>query len=191
MVTRRGFIGSGAVGVAGLAFGIEGCTAEQWFTLVESLIPVTLQTATGLGAILGLPAADVAVLTAFAGSAKTILDDVEADVQAFKTSQDTTLIGHIESLLNSLKTQAAGIAASLQVKDAGLLAKVAAFTDAVVADAIDLLSLLPTVTKATANAATTRVIVRPSLPKGMKETFQRRLAAAKAKLPVLVASTPT
>ena len=174
--TRRAFIAT--VGMGAVAFSEEGCSAEEWFQLALGLLPITLNTVTGLGAILGLPTGDAAAITAFAGDATTLLNDVKADVQAFQTSSDPTLIGKIQSLLTSLKTQSASIAGSLQVKDPTLLGKVEAFTNALVGDAVDLLSLLPTVTTA---GASVRVIPSTTSPKHMRSVFQHRLDVAKAK----------
>jgi hypothetical protein len=182
---RREFIARGTAGVAVGVIGIgdAGCpTAQQWFQIAAGLVPIALQTVSSLQ--LGTGAFSPAVeagLTTFSNDATTILNDVATDIG--KVQADPTFIAKIDDLLTQLKSQANALVPQfLGTTTAGK------WINAILADAIDLLSLVPIIqqtTSGTANARVTTVKViktRVSLPtaQSYQSIFKHRLNVVQA-----------
>jgi hypothetical protein len=165
------------------ALFLAGCTAQQWFKLVEALLPLAAQIATQFYTYSNngtLTPADAANIQKFSTDAQTILTDIGNDVTAWQTTADPSKLAHINALLAQLKTQANDLTSILQVKNPNTLA----FINGIVADAIDLAGLIPIIETSppavTASRRTITVVrMRTSLPKAksLEDVFKARLAS--------------
>jgi hypothetical protein len=154
---------------------LSGCSAEQWFQIAASLVPIVLQTVgalkTGSG---GLSTAQQAALTNFGSLATTILNDVAADIKVAETT--TGVIPKIDAELAQLQQQAQALVPQF-TRNIAILN----WINAILADAIDLANLVPVIQQTASSGATANIqIVRTkvSLPKAKtyKSLFEYRLA---------------
>lgn len=163
--------------IVGMAFSQAGCpTAQQWFQIAAGLIPIVLQTVSGLQTGNGglSPAAEGAIQT-FSATATTILNDISADINIVQTTPG--VIPKIDAELAQLQKQAQALIPQFTNNP-----KVLAWVNAILADAIDLANLVPVIQAGggTAHAQTTVVKMKVSLPKAQsyQDLFKQRLAVA-------------
>jgi hypothetical protein len=156
------------------------CTAAQWFSLVNALLPLATQIATQFYTFANkgtLSAAETAAIQQYSTDAQTIFGDIGTDVKAWQTNPDPSKLAHINVLLAQLKTQSADLVTKFQISDSNTLN----FINALVADAIDLAGLIPIIVTppaAGAHNTTVEVRMRTSLPKARSliDVFKHRLA---------------
>jgi hypothetical protein len=182
-MNRRTFLvkGSAITGLVIVGIDEAGCpTAEQWFQIAAGLVPIVLQTVSGLETgVGGLSPDALAAITTFGSVSTTLLNDVAADIKTAQT--DTTVIPKIQALLMQLQTQAKALLTQFAGND-----KISAWVNAILADAIDLFNLVPVLQQAagtsTSLAKVTVIKTNVSLPKAKtyKAVFEHRLAVAKA-----------
>lgn len=155
---------------------LVGCTAAQWFQLVNALLPLATDIAVQFATYSGrgtLSAADAANIQKYSGDVKVLFADIGADVAAWQSTKDPSKLAHIDALLAQIKTQSTELIAILQVKDTNTLA----FITAIVQDSIDLAGLIPIIVHPPV-AGAMEVRMRVSVPKAksLEDVFKSRLA---------------
>jgi hypothetical protein len=173
---RRKFLVVGGSGMSIALAGtvLEGCSAAEWFEIAAQLIPVVLQTVSGLvTANGGLSQSAIATLTVFSTDATTILNDVSADIKTVQTTPG--IIPKIDALLAQLKTQAQALLPRFTGNN-----KVLGWIDAIIADVIDLAGLVPIFSSATASVSVVKMKVSLPAAKNYQVVFQHRLQVAQA-----------
>jgi hypothetical protein len=175
LMNRRNFIKASAI--ATVVVAETGCPSlEQWFQVAAGLLPIVLQTVEGLETGNGgLSAAEEVVIQNFGKSATAILNDVTTDIGLVKNN--TGIIPTISALLSSLQKQAQQILPQFTTN-----AKVTGWINAILADAIDLFSLVPIVTFGSSNVRAVVVTMSVSIPslKNLQQIFQHRLQVAQS-----------
>lgn len=159
-----------------LSLAIVGCTAQQWFQLVNALLPLATDIAIQFATFANkgtIPASQAAAIQKYSTDAQTIFKDISADVTAWQTTQDPSKLAHINSLLAQIKTQATDLISAFQITDPNTLA----FITALVQDSVDLAGLIPVIVHP-AVAGKMEVRMRTNLPKAksLQEVFKSRAA---------------
>jgi hypothetical protein len=163
--------------VVGLVFILllAGCNVQEWFQIAAGLVPIVLQTVSGFQtANGGLPPSAEAAITAFGNTATAILNDVAADIQTAQTN--TAVIPKIDAELKQLQAQAQALIPQFTGN-----AKVLAWVNAILADVIDIVNLVPVVQQSS-SAHVSIVKMKVSLPaaKNYQAVFQHRLQVAQS-----------
>lgn len=148
-----GMLAMFAVMLSGVSI-LAGCGAAAlpWITMGLNLLATLLPTLPSLIAAFGnligkniLTAAQIAKLTQIFTGVQNLFQQVQADLTAFETSSDPTLIAKIQDLLNQIKTQLSTIITDVQITDPATVAKITAIANAFIDLASNILLLLPTV----------------------------------------------
>ena len=161
-----------------------GCTAQQWFQLVNALLPLATDIAVQFYTYSNkgtLSAAEAAAIQKYSTDVQAIFQDIGADVTAWQTSKDPSRLAHITALLANLKTQSAALITQFGLSPSD---PTTAFITALVQDAVDLAGLIPIVVQtrsSTIDGTETRyykVTMRISLPKAQSlvDVFKSRVA---------------
>lgn len=165
------------VGVGGsvVVIDFEGCNDQEWFQIAAGLIPIVLQTVSAFTAPASLSPAALASLTQYATLAKTILDDAAADV---KLAQNTPgVIPKLQAELTQLQQQSQALIPQFTGNKAVLT-----WANAILADVIDLIGLIPVVQGGGVTAKAAAVKKAPSVAalKDYQAVFQARLGQVQA-----------
>lgn len=158
-----------------LSIAIVGCTAQQWFQLVNALLPLATDIAIQFATFAGkgtLPPAQAAAIKTYSTDVQTIFSDIGADVTVWQTTTDPSKLAHITALLATLKTQSAALIATFQITDPNTLA----FITAIVQDSVDLAGLVPVIVHPAAGKM--EITMRTNLPKAksLEDVFKARAA---------------
>jgi hypothetical protein len=126
-----------------------GCTAQQWFQVIGALIPIVGNTVTAFGdfgaSLKGgaLTPQQSAAIQNYTADAQTVFTDVGNDVAGWTSSTSASVATNVANLLNQLSTQTNQLIPALGVKDPTVLQGAETFTTTILADAADMLKLIP------------------------------------------------
>jgi len=174
---RRQFLikGSAVTGIALVGISEAACpSVEEWFQIAASLVPIVLQTVSGLETgVGGLSPVAASLISSFGSDATAILNDIATDIKTVQTNP--SIISKIDALLTQLQTQAQALIPQFTDNS-----KILAWIKAILADALDLSNLVPVVTGVTANVRVVKMKVSLPSAKNYEAIFQHRLQAAQA-----------
>jgi hypothetical protein len=174
-MTRRKVMQASLAVTMSLCMMAFTCSPQQWFALVNALLPLATDVAIQFATFAGkgtMPAAQAAEIKKYSSDAQTIFTDIGADVTVWQTTQDPSKLAHITALLASLKTQSTALIATFQITDPNTLA----FITAIVQDSVDLAGLIPVIVHPAAGKM--EVTMRVNLPKAksLEDVFKARAA---------------
>lgn len=159
-MNRREMLQRSGFGIAALTVPMFGslemfsCTEQQvaaWIQLGLNLVATVLPTLPGiLGAVSSLtgktiPAEAATLLTTQFTNVQSLFQTVQADIEAFKQSNDTTLVSKIQTVIGQIQTSLASVLKNLSITDAGTVSHIQAVVSSMTLLASDLLAILPIV----------------------------------------------
>lgn len=165
------------VSLMAIVLTMSGCwTAQQWLSLVSTLLPIIGQTYLqfyGFASKGGVDAGDIALVQNLTSAGQDAITQVEAIMAAVKAG-DQTGIGKAKSILAALQASVNSFLTDAQIKNSAHFAAYSGFAQAILADVTDVIALIPVVAVAGARGAT--ISVSYSKAKGLPAVFNERLA---------------
>jgi hypothetical protein len=178
--------------VAGLAVMLAGCfTAQQWFQLIGGLLPIVVQTFTGLTAAANggsITPGEQTAINNFASQGQDILSKIGALVQTATTANAQGTAAQVSVLITQLKGYVNSFLADVNIKNSAHLAEYEGYANTILTDAQDIVALIPVFTTAPAGTTAARVSVttqmnaKYSKAKSLKGVFEERLASLPKKI---------
>lgn len=170
-----------------LALVVSGCpTAQQWFDIVGAILPIVGQTYLQFYGFAqgGTPdAADVALVQKLTSAGQDAIKQVEALVNAYKQSKDTTKLGETKAILAQLQASVDAFLTDAQIKNSTRFGDYKNFAEAILADITDLIALIPIIVPPPAGSKTGVTVIRENVSyskaKGLKGIFEERLSKLK------------
>lgn len=162
---------------------LSGCNAQQWFQVISALLPIVGQTYLqfyGLTQTGGVGADDIAKVQALTQEGQRLIKTVESLVNAYQQNKNASTIVQIKDVVTQLQNSVQVFLTDAQIKNSTQFARYQAYAEAILADILDIVSVIPVVSMAAPLRATSAqvVIEHPNLAKAknLVSIFKSRLA---------------
>lgn len=162
---------------------LYGCNAQQWFQVISALLPIVGQTYLqfyGLTQTGGVGADDIDKVQALTKQGQDLIKTVENLVSAYEKNKNASTIIQIKDVVTQLQQSVSAFLTDVQIKNSTQFARYQAYAEAILADILDIVSVIPVVVQATPVRATSVevVIEHPNLAKAknLVTVFKSRLA---------------
>jgi hypothetical protein len=193
-----GVLAGAVIGLAAMG-GFAGCgvATATWVTmglgLLTAVIPTIPSLITAVAGLVGtvLTAAQVAKLTTIFNGIGDLFSQIQADIQKFQSTNDTTLVATIRDLLTQLQgmLNVQQILTDVQITNPALVAKITTAVNQFLGLVSGILAILPAVTggKLVEKPATSAQLATLE-PKAWAAQFNAAMAATNGKDPAVDAA---
>jgi hypothetical protein len=161
----------------------SGCpTAQQWFQIIGSLLPIVTQTYLGFAAFAqkgGVPPAELAAVTQLTTNGQDIMNKLGGLVATVQSTAGAP--AQMAALVAQMKSDCNGFLADVNIKNSSHLAQYEQFATVLLADAGDIASLIPVFTQPAGATVSPHTVSVPSVSyrkaTALVGVFQERLAS--------------